>query len=229
MSYRDLKDNEKIKIDEGVIIGTPVLYKTFDEVKGCVLKGREGNKLILERDGVEKQLYIHGTIDVIYLSDHPADPNERMSIGEHDPFEFLIGKEITHVDKYGFRYYEGRNLPTQVFLGVDSDEIPFEVMLYHDDGYIMVYVNPSLRNMRRIASKIMSKDPEQWGEADVFKMAKMKGAWSTQTLGGINVFNPLSEEEFGEEYPQAYKRILEVQAREKEKSRKTQQTLEIEP
>jgi hypothetical protein len=190
-----------------VIFSVSTLYKDFRELKGCLLKGMERNRLSLENGGLEKELYIHGTGDVVYLSELQERPIQKIQFGKRNPFELFFGKRIVFIDQYSFSEYKGAHLPVHVFIGIDSDQIPFEVMLSNNDGEVMAYACPSLRNMGRIAARIMSAPPGEWSEEDITAMALMKDAWSMQTLNGINVFAPLTERRFEERYPEVYKKI----------------------
>jgi hypothetical protein len=214
MPYEKPEDNRRMKLQpDGVIVGTPLAYRSFLDLKGCVLKEVDGNRLRLSRSGKTFDAYLHGWMDYVYLTDWKEGRGEKPCLPRgKNPLEFFLNRKLTYVSRYNFREDRGRELVVHLFLGVDSCRIPVDVMIYNDDG-LTIDATPSQRNIGRIASNIMAKNPASWTEEDVRTMAYFKGVYSGETLKMINVFAPLTEEQFKESNPDAYGKILLTKAK----------------
>jgi len=230
MSFDSLKDNKRFKDDPDdpyTVIRVPTVYLSFELLKGSVLKEAEGRRLVVEKDNRNEEYWLDGSMDVVYLTRKEfADPDIVASIctaNRRNPFELMVGKTIDWVDMYSTTSYNRQRLAMQTFIGSYSCDIPLEVFLYYDDGAVMLDVTPSEKLIKKAAGEIMGKNPNEWDDTEVKAMAVMRPLWTMQTLKKVDIFAPLSEHEFAEEYPDVYARLLEAEAKSKlGKSEKTE-------
>jgi hypothetical protein len=223
MGFDKPEDNRRLKIEPDVRLpnayvaySVPTVYRSFLDLKGCVLKAVDGNKLTLKKAGKTLETYLHGWMDYVYLTDWQERPDEKPCLfGKRNPLEYFVGRKITYVSRYRLPEDRDKELVVHVFLGVDSVKIPVDVLIYNDDGLI-IDAAPSQRNISRIASKIMAKETGKWTQEDVKTMAYFHGVHSGETLKPINIFSPLTEELFRARHEDAYKKILEMREKQKE-------------
>lgn len=226
MSFDRPEDNKKMKRDPEdpyTVIRVPTVYLSFELLKGSVLKEAEDKRLVVEKDGELQEYWLDGSMDVVYLTKKEfADPDTIVSIGTangSNPFGLILGKTIDWVNMYSDKFYNRQRLAMQTFIGSYSCTLPLEVFLYYDDGAVMLNVTPSEKLIKKFSGDIMRMDPHDWTGEDIKAMAVMRPLWGMQTLKRVNIFDPLSEQEFVEGYPEAYSRILDTEAEMKAKKK----------